>query len=366
MKRILSTLSLVLVSSHSYAIVNGTPLDWHLKDNIVRLDSKTLNLKGQCTGTLLAGKYILTAAHCLEKRGDIDSVATHDDKTVASNYSTFQQHPDYVYDSDNTSIDVGIIALPQPIEYQAAQFIANPSTYTLEKGEAISVSGFGGTSFSEQPLNRADFAFDKPHWSLAFHIYVDNVNEASDSYTTGGDSGAAWANDQGDIVAIHKGSNASSTGSGNNLVWIRETYGIDLAYAKDFILETVNGWHYPTLVDTDETGKATLTIQSLHKDNVDDNGFYADGDASIVNNTCTNVASYEKCTITIQSNGEEGQVYLSTDDVININKPQSDDTPSEDDKKEPNSNDGENGGSLHLWVLALLSVFGVARRARTQ
>ncbi|MDN4695765.1 hypothetical protein QYZ45_17635 [Vibrio parahaemolyticus] len=41
-------------------------------------------------------------------------------------------------------------------------------------------------------------------------------------------------------------------------------YGTTIQSVQDFITETIDGWHYPTLVDAN--GKATITIQSLHQD----------------------------------------------------------------------------------------------------
>ncbi|KFK58599.1 hypothetical protein JS84_25415, partial [Vibrio vulnificus] len=109
---------------------------------------------------------------------------------------------------------------------------------SLIKGQDIFVTGFGGTAWDEYPLNRADFQFDEAHWNDPQFIYISQKNT---SHTIGGDSGSAWTNAQHEIIGIHKGSSFNFTTNK------RSTYGTDLHYASDFILDTINGWHYPTI-----------------------------------------------------------------------------------------------------------------------
>ena len=51
MKKTCLTLALLGLSGHAWAIKDGTPLNWVEHDDMVKIN---------CTGTVLAGKWILT------------------------------------------------------------------------------------------------------------------------------------------------------------------------------------------------------------------------------------------------------------------------------------------------------------------
>ena len=176
----------------------------------------------------------------------------------------------------------------------------------------------------------------------------------NDSHTTGGDSGSVWVNEQNEIVGIHKGSDTSSWGTGEDTIQVRETYGTNIPYIADWLLEQIDGWHYPTTAKVN--GQVTITIQSLHMTNIDDNGFYADGDVSIISNTCGSVEPYQKCELTIESMGGEGRVILGqgkdgSDEVIAINPQESIPMiPIDPPVSQPSGHD-KSGGSLGLFSL---------------
>ncbi|MGD1336108.1 trypsin-like serine protease [Vibrio harveyi] len=363
----LTLLPLALLSAQSYAVVNGTPVDWTQHDSTVRLDTTSNYLghayTGQCTGTLIAGRYVITAAHCLERKGDVDTVVTANGDSMTAAFETFTNHPEHENGAE-WSVDAGLIPVER-VEYSHVQFFANPNV-DLIKGESIYVAGFGGTANDESPLQRADFSFKESYWNTGnsfitdtYIMYLDMVNN---SHTTGGDSGSAWVNADNEIVGIHTGSasHVDWDADGNEIHW-RETYATNIPYIADWILEQIDGWHYPTVAEVD--GQSTITIQSLHMNNIDDNGFYVEGDASIISNTCNDVNPYEKCTITVQSNGDEGALILGTtndgeEEVITINPPK--DIPMIPITPPTGGNTGSNGGDSSGGSFGIFGLLGLA------
>ncbi|HCH1122225.1 TPA: trypsin-like serine protease [Vibrio parahaemolyticus] len=337
----LSLIALSLLSASSYAVENGSPVDWQQYNDAVRLENPT---GGNCTATLIAGHYAITAGHCLEETG-IDRLITNDGNTIL--LSNQWLSPEYTDEYDRRAKDVGIVRVDVSVDYRHIQFL---NIDEQNEGEPMVIRGFGGTI---DTLNQADFTFSHYNYADLYYVYADTVNE---SHTTGGDSGAAWTiNKDGneEIIAIHRGSAHFTTGE-------RETYGTTIQSVQDFITETIDGWHYPTLVDTDANGKATITIQSLHRDDVVD---IAWGDnVTIIGGTCLDglIKPFDKCTYDIESDGTQGELYLTDNEVIHINKPI--ENTGGGDGGNNNTDNDDSGGSMGFWPLLLLGIATLRRK----
>ncbi|WP_102015667.1 trypsin-like serine protease [Klebsiella pneumoniae] len=339
----LSLIALSLLSASSYAVENGTPVDWSQHDDTVRLDNST-NKSLYCTATLISGRYAITAGHCVNDGGlDIMTPSNSENLPLSAQWLS----PEYTDEYDRRAKDVGIVRVDNSVDYRHIQFL---NIDEQSEGEPMMIRGFGGTIDS---LNQADFTFSHYNYADLYYVYADTVNE---SHTTGGDSGAAWTiNKDGseEIFAIHRGSAMNS--STNE----RSTYGTTIQSVQDFITETIDGWHYPTLVDTDANGKATITIQSLHRDDVVDTAW---GDnVTIIGGSCLDglIKPFDKCTYDIESDGTQGELYLTDDEVIHINKPIEN---TGGDGGNNNTDNDDSGGSMGFWPLLLLGIATLRRK----
>lgn len=345
----LSLLALSVFSISSHAVENGTPVDWSQQDNAIRLESSN-NANMYCTATLVSGRYALTAAHCLDGNG-IDRISS-----VSNDITQISQqlmHPNYMENGGFSTEDIGIVKLEHQIDYHNIQFLSIDKHIAAEE---LTIAGFGDTV---ETLNRADFTFshyypnpDDP--DNPFVVYADMVN---DSHTTGGDSGSAWVNKNNEIIAIHKGSSVVHGWEDT----YRETYGTDIQAVKDFITDNIDGWHYPTLVDAD--GRATITVQSLHRDDIFDDADTT-GDVTLIpeDSTCMTsglIQPFEKCTYVIESAGGEGELYLSDSEIIHINKPIKN---TGGDGGNNNTDNDDTGGSMGFWSFLLLGIVALRRK----
>lgn len=330
MKKTLLALSLLGLSSSALAIDNGTTVDAESYPSLVEMN---------CTGTIIAGKWVLTAAHCTwESAGGLRPVNLIGSKDSNKSVNTLQQinHPDW----ESEGVDISLWELGRTPDLSKIEYL---SMTPVVEGDEIQIFGFGQT---KPQLNRAT--------QKASHIggglSLSNLNslDIDKGDTLPGDSGAPVTNTEDAIVGIVHGGNGPDTGSSSTR----------LTFARDFILTTINGWHYPTQVTTSSSGgTVTVEVQSLHQNDFMDNATYS-GDVTVTGGSClgATVEPFGLCTYEIESaNGYEGHVTLDEGQVITVNKGRL--KPVEKPKTDTDTNKSSGGGSLGF--LSLLGLLGL-------
>ncbi|HII4368171.1 TPA: GlyGly-CTERM sorting domain-containing protein, partial [Vibrio parahaemolyticus] len=295
---------------------------------------------------LISGRYAITAGHCVNDGGlDIMTPSNSENLPLSAQWIS----PEYTDEYGRRAKDAGIVRIDNPVDYRHIHFL---NIDEQNEGEPIVIRGFGGTI---DTLNQADFTFSNYHWADHYYVYADTVNE---SHTTGGDSGAAWTishDGNEEIFAIHRGKSTNP----NTMEFSAD--GTTIQSVQDFITDTIDGWHYPTLANTDENGKATITVQSLHRDIIFDSAW---GDnVTITGGTCLDgspINPFDKCTYDIENDGTQGELYLTDDEVIHINKPI--ENTGGGDGGNNNTDNDDSGGSMGFWSLLLLGVAALRRK----
>lgn len=329
----------LLVSGSASAVGGGSEVDWKQMPSLVKMN---------CTGTVLAGKYVLTARHCSwESAGGLRPVSIQDGSTINTVKQT--SHPL----ADTLGVDIGLWELASNVPMNKIEYIAdlNVPANKVQLGDNITFFGFGstglqlnkGTQVTHDPTNRGEW------WKV-------DLKDIGQGHHVAGDSGAPSYNTNNYIVALVSTGDEEATPDGP----VFTGQSTRLTYAKDFILETVDGWHYPTQLETNN-GKATIKVQSLHQNNVSD-AAYTDGDTTIISGTCigaSNVQPFETCTYEVSSEGGEGKLYLTANEAITINKKV---TPEPIPQPESNTGGGSSGGSLGFF--SLIGLLSLAWRRR--
>lgn len=326
MKKTLLAMSLLGLSGSALAIEGGTPLNWAEHDDMVHMS---------CTGTIISGQWVLTAAHC-------ESVADQGVKTVNSGTLNPKNIYNYPNGSEN-GVDIALWELPTLIDTSVTTFL---SMRNVDADESIRISGFGQTTSN---LNYATQISTAQLEGLAARKLTLRADEQGTSVP--GDSGAPYTDSNNLIIGIHNS-------GGIDLETGIQAEGTRLYFARDFILEHIDGWHYPTLANTATAGgSVTVEVQSLHQASFIDNATWS-GDVSVTGGTClgATVEPFDTCTYEIESsNGYEGKVTLDDGQVITINKGRSEPITPPDNGGDSDSS----GGSLGF--LSLLGLFGLTR-----
>ncbi|MFA0464453.1 trypsin-like serine protease, partial [Vibrio sp. 10N.261.45.F1] len=284
MKKTSIAITLSLLSSSAFAITNGTNVDW--KNNFDDM------VKNNCTGMVVGGDQVLTAAHCIDLTG-----ITFTDGTVTT-ASRRDDHPNYLYSSSGSQYDVSMWTLPHVAKTQNIHYFADLNTQNIAVGDSLKAYGFGGRN----PLAYAEVVIGK----LSSVSDVAFEGTATLGEIINGDSGGVWMKNE-QVIAITEASSHS-----------RLSRGTDLHQAKDFILDRVNGWHYQTVLKG--TGTKTVKVQSLHKNSVVD-AAYTNGDVTITGGTCktkTTINAFDTCTYTLDVKGT-GKLHLTSNEVVDIN-----------------------------------------------
>lgn len=346
MKKTLTLLTLSITTSlfsiSSYAVEGGTPISW--EDNPYIVES-------QCTGTVLAGKYILFAGHCA---ASVDSpfprlVNFSDGSSMMPTHRNAE-----LYYKDINSVDIALWTLPNTAPINKIAFIddLNSTADTPKLNDIVTIIGFG----QNDSTPRLGQITNKIISTLYPEIYIFGHET---QHTIQGDSGAPIFNSNNRIIStIYSGS-----GSKDTITGMYDTNGVNLRFVKDWLLTGINAWHSPT--ELKFTGSKTIEIQSLHVNptNLADRqnaGILTTGDVNVTGGTCVtdgDVAPFGTCTLELQAGNNEGHVQLEDGNTITINR-----TPEPKPEPQPQPEGGKSGGSMGWLGLLGLLAFAFKRK----
>ncbi|MCR4535548.1 S1 family peptidase [Shewanella xiamenensis] len=322
MKRTLLSMMLMALSAPTFAIQNGIAESPANFPSLV-----TMN----CTGTIIAGNWVMTAGHCLKEDIQLVGATSENGRIVVA--TEIIQHSD---DTDFALWRLRETPLLDKSLFLSRQFVEN------DYDKVYTGYGFGQTGLS---LNSATFKV-RGAFTGTKELSMEALTEAK---IVSGDSGSPVLDANNRIVAIHYG--AFSSG---------ESETTRISYVADFILSTINAWHHPTIGSVTAGQSTTIEVQSLHANPVIDTASRTgDIEIDVANSSCMmgQVQPFDVCTYTVSSkNGYEGVLTLEDGHSVTFNKGKSEVIPPPKPDPTPDSSGGGALGFLGLLGLGLVSL----------
>ncbi|WP_394230510.1 trypsin-like serine protease [Shewanella colwelliana] len=330
MKKTLLALSLLGLSSSALAIENGKAESPANYPSLVEMN---------CTGTIIASKWVMTAAHCTENSVYLVGAVNESNSKVA--YINEKYKPE--------SGDFALWKLNDKVFFDKSLFL---SDYFVENdySKVYTGLGFGQTG---RNLNSATFKVRGAYTGIQ-NLSLETLTEA---HTVPGDSGSPLLDEDKKIVGIHYGSNNPA---GDSIV--RHASATRISYVAPFILSTIDAWHTQTIGSVAAGQSTTIEVQSLHVNPVvDDASVTGDINIDVANSSCMTgqIEPFSICTYTVSStNGYEGVLTLGAGQTVIFNKGKS--KPVEPPKPDTG---GSSGGSLSIFSLLGLVLLFTRRKA---
>lgn len=328
-------LILSLLSSGSYAIDGGSTVDASLYPQYIKAYASN---GSSCTGVLIAGKYVLTAAHC----GTGTSV-TVNNTSISVSKTTL--HPSYD-PNGNYGNDLAIWELASQQDVNSSALI---STDGFAANSLYSIYGYADTT----TLKTATMGAVEDDTSTTDQYILEWIDGSiGTGHAKSGDSGGPVTDSSNNVLGVIHGESGECDSSGciytNNVT--------KLGSNQDFLLDTIAGLSYPTAVTGDTV---TIPVQNLSQQTVALTPSFTG--ITVTSDTCSGatLSPLAECTITATGSGS---ISLTTNDVVTVNKTTTDDSSSDSSSNSSSDSSSGGGGSFDYLFLIGAAIVGLSKK----
>ncbi|KXO07377.1 putative trypsin [Moritella sp. JT01] len=277
-----------------------------------------------CGASFLGGRYILTAAHCVEdmEGADLDAVIGISDLTqvdaAARRYSVKEVyvHESYLDASDGN--DIAILELEREVNYTAVNLADRKLRHNLSTGDMLTVMGWGDQDpkpgLENMKFDNELYQVDVPLVEQA--LCPGDVSSKDNAFCAGYLNGGydSCQGDSGGPIVVASGNGYEQLGIVSWGYGCAEAgnYGVyaNVSHFSDWIAGKMQGFSYrqSEFVGVKPLGanSHTFTIHNNTAKTIRTSGVQVQAyDASITANTCSVIAVNASCAVTINYNARE-------------------------------------------------------------
>lgn len=240
-------------SDRTAQVVGGVAAPGRWGASVVRIITEDGSL---CSGTLISASWVLTAAHCVEKRATIYTGSTNVASLVSAGGASGTAHPYFSITSLSIRYDFGLYRLDSPVTVDSSLLPGLASyddTWAWQTGRLVTVIGWGRTAAggaASSTLQSADLNVVSDADCARLDLLLGNVYDPSTalcarssiSSACNGDSGgpvvALGTDDRFRIVGVTSYGPADCIGHSVSawapagLAWVRSITGLELGGAS--------------------------------------------------------------------------------------------------------------------------------------